>query len=214
MKVQAIRTDKGNFLANYKGYFFFVGANRKTLLRMSDASEWNAALENWGQVQEHRHISEIAGIIELSAMSAKIGCYVDNITKADLAGLEVENFEERFSYVNNNFNYVVGFYADGKYQKFSANCAGCSTSECGNHGTPISWDGETYVETLQRFISETSTYPEVMVVENSNHDSRQGDGYKSEIQAYVLPSKEAIDAFFGSATEAYEMLKKMPITFA
>ena len=212
MKVQAIRTDKGNFLANYNGYFFFVGSNRKTLLRMSDESEFKNALANWGGVEEPRHIAEITEIIELSAMSAKIGCYVDSMSKGDLAALDIENFAEQFSYVNNEFNYVVGFYANGEYQKFSAKCGGKGTSDYGNHGTPTSWEGETYVETLQRFITKTSTYPEVMVVENSNHDSRQGDGYKSEIHAYVLPSQETIDAFFGSVTEAYEMLKKMPIT--
>lgn len=212
MKVQAIRTDKGNFLANYNGYFFFVGSNRKTLLRMSDASEWDAALENWGQNAEPRHIAEITEIIELSAMSAKIGSYVDDMSKADLSALDIENFSEKFSYVNNNFNYVVGFYANGEYKEFSPKCGGKGTSEYGNHGSPTSWDGETYVETLQRFIAETSVYPEVMVVKYSNHDSRQGDGYKSEIHAYVLPSQETVDAFFGSVTEAYETLKKMPIT--
>lgn len=212
MKVQAIRTDKGNFLVNYKGYFFFVGSNRKTLLRMSNAREWDAALENWGQTSEPRHIDEITEIIELSAMSAKIGCYVDGMSKADLAALDIENFAEQFSYVNNDFNYVVGFYAKGEYKKYSPKCGGKGTSDYGNHGRPASWDGETYVETLQRFIAETSAYPEVMVVENSNHNSRQGDGYKSEIHAYVLPLQETIDAFFGSVTEAYETLKKMPIT--
>lgn len=211
MKVQAIRTDKGNFLANYNNYFFFVGSNRKTLLRMSDEGEWNNALSNWGQNTEPRHIAEVAEIIELSAMSAKIGFYVDSMSKADLPELEIENFEEHFSYINNNFNYVVGFYANGEYVKFSPKCGGCGTSEYGNHGLPTSWNGETYVETLQRFISETGFYPEVMVVVNSNHDSRQGDGYKSETHAYTLPSREAIDAFFGSVTEAYEALKAMPI---
>lgn len=179
---------------------------------MSDASEWEAALKNWGQTQEPRHIAEITEIIELSAMSAKIGCYVDGINKADLSALDIENFAEQFSYVNNDFNYVVGFYANGEYQRFSAKCGGCGTSDYGNHGTPTSWGGETYIETLQRFIAETSTYPEVMVVENSNHDSRQGDGWKSEIHAYVLPNQETIDAFFGSVSEAYETLKKMPVT--
>jgi hypothetical protein len=212
MKVQAIRTDKGNFLANYNGYFFFVGSNRKTPLRMSNASEFENALANWGQVEEPLHISKIREIIELSAMSAKIGCYVDSMSKADLSQLYIENFREEFSYVNNDFNYVVGFYANGEYQKFSPKC-GKGTLEYGNFGTPTSWDGETYVETLQRFIAKTSTYPEVMVVKNSNHDSRQGDRYKSEIHAYVLPSQEAIEAFFGSVLEAYETLKKMPTAF-
>jgi hypothetical protein len=211
MKVQAIRTDKGNFLANYNGYFFFVGSNRKTLLRMSDASEFENALATWGGVEEPRHIAEITEIIELSAMSAKIGFHVDSMSKADLAALDIENFAEQFCYVNNDFNYVVGFYANGEYQEFPAECAGKGTSDYGNHGTPTSWGGETYVETLQRYILETDIYPEVMLVEVSNHDSHQGDGYKSEMHAYVLPSQEAVDAFFGGVTATYETLRKMPI---
>lgn len=179
---------------------------------MGDASEWEAALENWGQNAEPRHISEITEIIELSALSAKVGFYVDSMSKADLSALDIENFSEHFSYVNNDFNYVVGFYAHGEYQKYSPKCGGKGTSDYGNHGTPTSWDGETYVETLKRYIDENSIYPEVMLVEHSNHDSRQGDGYKTEIHAYILPTQETVDAFFGSVTAAYETLKKMPIT--
>lgn len=212
MKVQAIRTDKGNFLANYNGYYFFVGSNRKTLLRMSDKSEWENAIETWGQNVEPRHLDEIAEIIELEAISTKLGMYVDSLSKADLDMLDIENFSEEFSYVNNEFNYVVGFYANGEYIKFTPKCGGNGTSEYGNHGTPTSWEGETYIGTMQRFIAETGIYPEVMVVENSCHQSRQGDGWKSEVHAFVLPTKETVDAFFSSVTEAYERLKKMPIT--
>lgn len=213
LNVQTIKTDKGNFLVNYNGYFFFLGGDRKSLLRMSDSDEWEAALNNWGQTVEPDHISEITEIVELSAISAKIGLYVNSMSKADLSELDIENFREEFQYVNNDFNYVVGFYANGEYHKYSPKCGGRGTSEYGNHGVPTAWDGETYIETLRRFITENSIYPEIMIVENSNHYSRQGDGYKTEIHAYILPSRESMDVFFDKILDAQETLKKMPITF-
>ncbi len=179
---------------------------------MSDESEWINALSTWGNNAEPRHISEITDIIQLSAISEKIGFYIDSMSRADLCELEIENFEESFSYVNNDFNYVIGFYGDGDYKEFSSIVGYEGTSDYGNHGMPTRSDGETYIQTLGRYIAETETYPDIMVVKQSNHQSRQGDGFVSELHAYMLPSQEAIKAFFASANEAYETLKKMPIT--
>lgn len=210
MKVLAIRTQNGNFLANHGGYYFYVSADRKKLLRMSNESEWNHANDAWGQTLETRHIKEIKDIITLSSISEKVGFRIDSFSNDELEKLDIENFEERFSYENNDFNRVVGFYANSVFQWFSPECAGRGMSEYGNHGVEIEWEGETYLNTLKRFILETSEYPTIMVVENSDHHSRS-EGWRSEFHAFVLPAQEQIDDFFNKKYNESKILRELPI---
>lgn len=212
MQVKAIKTDGGRYLAQYAGYYFYVSESRDSLVRMADEKEWNYALETWGEVVEETSINDIEKILQLTAISAKTDLFINSIINIDLDRLDIPNYQEQMAYVNNDFNYVFGFYVDGEVMEFGAKCGGDSTSEAGNHGTPISWAGETYIGTLQRFIETTGKYPSIMLVTTSNHQSRQGDGWGSEVIAYILPSKETIEAYFTNTVEAYNTLKNLPIT--
>jgi hypothetical protein len=215
MKVQAIRTENGNYIANYGEYFFFVGQNRKTLLRMSDQGEFEEAKETWGENVEPLHITEIKQIIELQALSVKTGYHIDVMFHLEMEELSaMQNHQEAFSYVNNNFNYVVGGYFGGTFHAFHGRCGGQGTSEYGNHGDRTLWEGESYTQTINRFAAEFGEYPELLICENSNHQSRQGDdGWKKETEAYILPSGKDIAAFFSSQVLARETMKKMVLIF-
>lgn len=61
MKVQAIRTDKGNWLAEIEGVYAYCNKDFSRILRLTDEREFAYAKENWGNpVQEYFQAERLA----------------------------------------------------------------------------------------------------------------------------------------------------------
>jgi hypothetical protein len=75
MKVQAIRTDKGNFLANINGVFAYCNKDFTRIIRLTDEKEFAFAKCNWGSPVEDFDAKNLAWFLNHALVAPLVQDY-------------------------------------------------------------------------------------------------------------------------------------------
>lgn len=211
MNVLAIKTKNGNYYCQYGDYYFVVNNKANRLLKLTNQAEWEW-IRSKNVLLEAKDVQEVKEVIELASLTEKSGYFIQKIKRMTFDEMRnTQNYQESFDYVNNDCNYVVACYSDSSVHKVEPYKGGASTSQAGNHGHPIQWDGESYFETLQEFITKSGQYPSLIIECRSQHYDRQGDGANYVYNAIVIPPREEYDKYTGVVEETTTTLRTMTL---